>query len=875
MKKITLFLVALLSIMTMNAATETVYFVNANNWTGTIKAHLWGGTVAETSWPGVEMTKESEQIAGFDVYSYSAEAGAYANVIFNNGSAQTADLTWTAGKYYVKDGWYTKDEAVVKLGQPIEYETVYFVDAYKWGSVNIYTWTPEVGTWPGKAMTKESEQIAGYDVYSYTVEKGTSFGGLNFNCKGDNSKKTGDLKWTAGKYYVKDAWYTKEEAEKGLVPSVKLAGTLSSWDGTAMELSDDYKTASLTLTLAVGEYELKIIEDGAWLGNEGTMERGNSSDWTFVDANNCKIVVDVAGEYVFTWTLETNKLTVTYPAIPAVPTIVEGTKLYLKSYLGVASSSSYEYKVVFGEFTVPSSGGGLNPGGTIRPLAETATATEVAMTTVYTKEGKYNIWEVVAPTGTSDSIFTVIISRRGAVTGYITPLKYDGEHNLFQLPDGFSFPRNTNVVNETAGEWGVYVEGVDPDPDPELVGNITAGLQFYFDFSANETWNALTGLKVKFTNSNEGTETVEMTQLENSTIWNVVVPEGLWQSFEVGTFKIMAPSIKDLEYDGTNNLYTLDAEGNGTWSIYAPAPVITATWSIEEGATIESLGNISVTFDGVEKAATTQTVPVCFYAVDENNVETPVTGLATAGAISVSSTNATITFDASSYGNLAEGKYRIRLAVGDVYFNGDKANVSTEEYVLTFNYVLPVEPTFTVSPENHSIVKEFKEIVITYPELEMIGVKPFVGEPDLTWPFFNQTLVNENGKVTAEQAMAPMVWEQVAANAVKISLSTNYGFASVTTAGTYSVTIPAGLIIFPTNKSNRAFTLYYTVDPNLTDVDNATLSTIFVQDGRIVAEGEYQIYTITGQNVTGMNGSLENGVYVVKSANAAVKVIVK
>ena len=286
-------------------------------------------------------------------------------------------------------------------------------------------------------------------------------------------------------------------------------------------------------------------------------------------------------------------------------------------------------------------------------------------------------------------------------------------------------------------------------------------------------------------------------------------------------------------------------DANGNVELYPTAiekvekPEVKATWSIEEGATVESLGNISVTFDGVEKAATTQTVPVCFYAVDENNVETPVTGLATAGAISVSSTNATITFDASSYGNLAEGKYRIRLAVGDVYFNGDKANVSTEEYVLTFNYVLPVEPTFTVSPENHSIVREFKEIVITYPELETIGVKSFVGKPDVTWPFFNQTLVNENGEVIAEQAMAPMVCEQVAANAVKISLSTNYGFASVATAGTYSVTIPAGLIIFPTNQSNRAFTLYYTVDSNPTDVDNATLSTIFVQDGRIVAEGEY------------------------------------
>lgn len=50
---------------------------------------------------------------------------------------------------------------------------------------------------------------------------------------------------------------------------------------------------------------------------------------------------------------------------------------------------------------------------------------------------------------------------------------------------------------------------------------------------------------------------------------------------------------------------------------------------------------------------------------------------------------------------------------------------------------------------------------------------------------------------------------------------------------------------------------------------------IFVQNRTIVAEGEFQIFTITGQNVTNMNGNLENGVYVVRSANAVGKVVVK
>ena len=82
--------------------TETVYFVNAANWT-TVNVYAWT-TDPNAAWPGAAATKEAEQIAGYDVYSYTVEAGTYANVIFNNGSGQqTADLVWTAGKYYVKD----------------------------------------------------------------------------------------------------------------------------------------------------------------------------------------------------------------------------------------------------------------------------------------------------------------------------------------------------------------------------------------------------------------------------------------------------------------------------------------------------------------------------------------------------------------------------------------------------------------------------------------------------------------------------------------------------------------------------------------------------------------------------------------------------
>ena len=59
------------------------------------------------------------------------------------------------------------------------------------------------------------------------------------------------------------------------------------------------------------------------------------------------------------------------------------------------------------------------------------------------------------------------------------------------------------------------------------------------------------------------------------------------------------------------------------------------------------------------------------------------------------------------------------------------------------------------------------------------------------------------------------------------------------------------------------------------NVENAVVANIYTLGGMIVAEGEMEIFTVTGQNVTDMNGNLANGVYVVRTANATAKVVVK
>ena len=71
-------------------------------------------------------------------------------------------------------------------------------------------------------------------------------------------------------------------------------------------------------------------------------------------------------------------------------------------------------------------------------------------------------------------------------------------------------------------------------------------------------------------------------------------------------------------------------------------------------------------------------------------------------------------------------------------------------------------------------------------------------------------------------------------------------------------------------------TVKYTLkNAETTLVENAEIANIFTQDGLIIVDGEYAIFTVTGQNVTDMNGRLDAGVYVVRTANATAKVVIK
>ena len=73
-----------------DADKKTVYFTNNKGW-NTVNIFFWGGSMG-TGWPGEAMKFVGKNDGGEDVYCYSISKDT-PNIIFNNGSEQTIDIT--------------------------------------------------------------------------------------------------------------------------------------------------------------------------------------------------------------------------------------------------------------------------------------------------------------------------------------------------------------------------------------------------------------------------------------------------------------------------------------------------------------------------------------------------------------------------------------------------------------------------------------------------------------------------------------------------------------------------------------------------------------------------------------------------------------
>ena len=301
-------------------AWETVYFYSYSEGDDG-EYHLW---------PGKAMTK------GEDGLWYAQVPAKYEKIIFNNGlsgeeAVQTGnlDIPTTSANIFNNKGanWYAAHEHDYTYapatcekaascecgepdpeGQPVNHgETgctctlVKYYNFAGWEKLYCHYWTTGGASteWPGNEMSKHED---GY--YYYYIPASAKAEMVIFNKgEGGEGNQTADL--------------TLDQAKNVL--AVEIAGSFNEWTVTAMTIENG--VAKITLELAAGTYDFKIIGNGFWLGNEGTINDTTITpdynagwDMSAAIATDCKLVAK-GGNYTFTFYAATNKLNVEWECI--------------------------------------------------------------------------------------------------------------------------------------------------------------------------------------------------------------------------------------------------------------------------------------------------------------------------------------------------------------------------------------------------------------------------------------------------------------------------------------------------------------------------------------------------------------------------------
>ena len=121
--------------------------------------------------------------------------------------------------------------------------------------------------------------------------------------------------WSGNGNYCTGIWGTYTWTP----PTILVKGGFNEW-GNSDVFTDNGTTATFTKTISAGSYGFKITVDGDWRSNYTTIVRANSgTEYDFSgNQNDATLVADINGEYTFTFTYATNKLSVTFPTEPVV-----------------------------------------------------------------------------------------------------------------------------------------------------------------------------------------------------------------------------------------------------------------------------------------------------------------------------------------------------------------------------------------------------------------------------------------------------------------------------------------------------------------------------------------------------------------------------
>lgn len=330
-----------------------VYFVNTARWT-TINAYAWKDS-EDNGWPGAKMTKESEQIGGYDVYKYVMPTGkTYDKIIFNNkvgdDGVQTGDLDWVDGKYYVysAERWVDKNEVADLLPKPV----IYFKNNLGWKEVYVYFHTGDYwsdadnGGSGAKGLTEDNgrvckmEKVGETDIYKYDYEASGIVPGnviaftkdkqpnydnfwqteaayrsdYNPNMELFVPQATSNETKNETKYYNKGIWMKYNSIESGY----SIAGEFNDWKADPNPLVADgiggYSFYTDVQLEEQTEYQFKILNiNNDWFGKKSTNITSTTTSDIMLevgsgDEYNVTITPQTSGTHTFTIDLIEGKL---------------------------------------------------------------------------------------------------------------------------------------------------------------------------------------------------------------------------------------------------------------------------------------------------------------------------------------------------------------------------------------------------------------------------------------------------------------------------------------------------------------------------------------------------------------------------------------
>jgi hypothetical protein len=240
----------------------TVYFKKPATWNAAVKIYYWlpTGAAPVVAWPGVAMIKDCG-----DWYSYTFPSTVSAsNLIFNDGTLKTVDLTATAGIKYYGNGWLQTEP--VNRCPATSSITVYFKPPSTWTvAPRVHYWNAIPSgsvantTWPGIVMDQDTNGF-----YKYTIVGASSINLIFNNGNSGTTNQTPDLlnkidgyTYTWGGSAAK--MVAKEQVKKGVSTIVVYPNPVS----YVLQITADSAVSNYRITSVLGA----IIKEGKSVGN--------------------------------------------------------------------------------------------------------------------------------------------------------------------------------------------------------------------------------------------------------------------------------------------------------------------------------------------------------------------------------------------------------------------------------------------------------------------------------------------------------------------------------------------------------------------------------------------------------------------------------